>query len=124
MIDLMQHSPLGTYYEHCKKGELAYQVCTDDNTPVFFPRAVAPHTGSRNLEWRISKGLGTVYATTVGSFTGSHATDAMAPAPPASPPSPQPAKEMRYNPNATEHNTLHEKGIILPPNCFRDKTDA
>jgi uncharacterized OB-fold protein len=65
MMDLMQHSPLGTYYEHCKKGELAYQVCSDDNTPVFFPRAVAPRTGSPNLEWRVSKGLGTVYATTV-----------------------------------------------------------
>ena len=65
MADLMKQSPYGVFLEHCKKGELAYQVCTDDNTPVFFPRAVAPHTGSRNLEWRISKGLGTVYATTV-----------------------------------------------------------
>jgi uncharacterized OB-fold protein len=65
MSDLMQHSPLGTYYEHCKKGELAYQVCSDDNTPVFFPRAVAPRTGNPNLKWRVSKGLGTVYATTV-----------------------------------------------------------
>lgn len=65
MSDLMQHSPLGTYYEHCKKGELAYQICTDDNAPVFYPRAVAPRTGSANLEWRISKGLGTVYATSV-----------------------------------------------------------
>lgn len=62
---LMDQSPLGVYLEHCKKGELAYQVCTDDNTPVFFPRAVAPVTGSGNLEWRISKGLGTVHATTV-----------------------------------------------------------
>ena len=65
MIDLMQHSPLGTYYEHCKKGELAYQVSTDNNKAVFFPRAVVPGTGSPNLEWRVSKGLGTVYATTV-----------------------------------------------------------
>jgi hypothetical protein len=65
MKDLKERSPLGTYYEHCKKGELAYQVCSDDNTPVFFPRAVAPRTGSANLEWRVSKGLGTVYATTV-----------------------------------------------------------
>ena len=65
MADLMKQSPLGTYLEHCKRGELAYQVCTDDNTPVFFPRVVAPHTGSANLEWRVSKGLGTVHATTV-----------------------------------------------------------
>lgn len=65
MSDLTQQSPLGTYYEHCKKGELAYQACSDDNKPVFFPRTVAPGTGSPNLEWRVSKGLGTVYATTV-----------------------------------------------------------
>ena len=65
MQDLKQRSPLMTYIEHCARGELAYQVCTDDNTPVFFPRVVAPKTGSTNLEWRVSKGLGTVYATTV-----------------------------------------------------------
>lgn len=65
MEDLKHDSPLNTYLEHCRKGELAYQVCTDDNTPVFFPRLVAPKTGSANLEWRVSKGLGTVYATTV-----------------------------------------------------------
>lgn len=65
MPDLKQNSPLNTYIEHCRKGELAYQVCSDDNTPVFFPRVVAPKTGSANLEWRVSKGLGTVHATTV-----------------------------------------------------------
>jgi len=70
MVSLTQQSPLGKYLEHCKKGELAYQVCTDDNTPVFFPRAVAPLTGSENLEWRISSGLGTVYATTVVHYKG------------------------------------------------------
>ena len=65
MQDLTKVSPLGTYYEYCKKGELAYQVFTDDNTAVFFPRAFAPRTGSPNLEWRVSKGLGTVYSTSV-----------------------------------------------------------
>ena len=65
MTDLKQQSPLGVYIEHCRKGELAYQVCTDDNTPVFFPRVIAPKTGSTHLEWRVSKGLGTVHATTV-----------------------------------------------------------
>ena len=65
MPDLKQQSPLGRYIEHCRKGELAFQVCTDDGSPVFFPRAVAPGTASANLEWRVSKGLGTVYATTV-----------------------------------------------------------
>jgi len=65
MNDLKTKSPLGVYVEHIKRGELAYQVCTDDNTPVFYPRTIAPKTGSVNLEWRVSKGLGTVHATTV-----------------------------------------------------------
>jgi uncharacterized OB-fold protein len=57
-------SPLAVYREYCERGELAYQVCTDDGSVVFFPRLTAPGTGSPNLEWRVSKGLGTVYATT------------------------------------------------------------
>jgi uncharacterized OB-fold protein len=65
MQDLKQQSPYGTFLEHCKKGELAYQVCTDDGKAVFYPRVAAPGSGSTNLEWRVSKGLGTVYATTV-----------------------------------------------------------
>jgi uncharacterized protein len=65
MQDLKQNSPLNVYYEQCRKGDLAYQVCTDDGAPVFYPRVCAPGTGSPNLEWRVSAGLGTVYATTV-----------------------------------------------------------
>ena len=64
-MDLMKQSPYGTYLEHIKKGELAYQVSTDDGKAVFYPRIIAPTTGSTRLEWRVSKGLGTVYATTV-----------------------------------------------------------
>lgn len=70
MADLMKQSPLGTYVEHLKKGELAYQVCTDTGKPFFYPRAVAPETGSTSIEWRISKGLGTVYSTTVAHYKG------------------------------------------------------
>jgi uncharacterized OB-fold protein len=32
---------------------------------VFYPRVICPFTGSDRLEWRLSAGLGTVYATTV-----------------------------------------------------------
>lgn len=69
-VSLMEKSPLGVYTEHLKKGELAYQVCKDDNKAFFYPRAVAPETGSGNLEWRVSKGLGTVYSTTVVHYKG------------------------------------------------------
>ena len=65
MPDLMKQSPYGVFLEHCKKGELAYQVSAGSGKPVFYPRAVAPKTGSADLKWKVSKGLGTVYATTV-----------------------------------------------------------
>ena len=70
MFDLMKQSPLGTYIEHLKKGELAYQVCKDSNKPFFYPRVIAPETGSTNIEWRVSKGLGTVYTTTAVHYKG------------------------------------------------------
>ncbi len=65
MDDLKKQSPHGRYLEYCRKGELAYQVCAADGMPVFYPRVVAPGSASPGLEWRVSKGLGTVYATTV-----------------------------------------------------------
>ena len=68
--DLTQISPLGRFLEHCNKGELAYQVCTDDNKAFYYPRVIAPGSGSTNLQWRISKGLGTVYATTATHYKG------------------------------------------------------
>jgi uncharacterized OB-fold protein len=58
-------SPLGTYLDHLRKGELAYQFSLDANAAVFYPRVICPLTGSDNLQWRISKGMGTVHATTV-----------------------------------------------------------
>ena len=70
MSDLLKQSPLGTYVEHLKKGELAYQVNKDTNKPFFYPRAIAPETGSANIEWRVSKGLGTVYTTTAVHYKG------------------------------------------------------
>jgi uncharacterized OB-fold protein len=58
-------SPLATYLEHLGKGELAYQFSPEANAAVFYPRVICPFTGSDRLEWRVSKGLGTVHATTV-----------------------------------------------------------
>ena len=53
-------SPLATYLSHLEKGELAYQFSPAANRAVFFPRVLCPFTGSDKLEWRVSKGLGTV----------------------------------------------------------------
>ena len=61
----IQNSPLKTYLDHLSRGELAYQFSPEAGRAVFYPRVICPFTGSDKLEWRISKGLGTVYATTV-----------------------------------------------------------
>ena len=58
-------SPLKTYLAHLERGELGYQFSPSLGGPVFYPRVIAPKTGKADLEWRVSKGLGTVHATTV-----------------------------------------------------------
>ena len=64
MKDPKDLPPLATYQEYLKQGVLAYQFCPDDGTAIFYPRIVSPVSGSTNLEWRISKGLGAVHAVT------------------------------------------------------------
>lgn len=58
-------SPLATYLEHLRRGELGYQFSPSSGQAVFYPRVIAPRTGADDLEWRVSQGLGTVHATTV-----------------------------------------------------------
>ncbi|HEV2302762.1 MAG TPA: OB-fold domain-containing protein [Stellaceae bacterium] len=61
----IEQSPLAAYQAHLEKGELAYQWSPEAQRAVFCPRVLCPFTGSERLEWRVSKGLGTVHATTV-----------------------------------------------------------
>lgn len=60
-----QSSPLETFRSYLKRHELAYQYSPQADKAVFFPRLVCPFTGSTALEWRVSRGVGTVHATTV-----------------------------------------------------------
>ncbi|WBL35939.1 OB-fold domain-containing protein [Tepidiforma flava] len=53
------------YWEATKDHRLLYQVDRDTGDVVFFPRRHNPKNGSSNLEWRESKGLGTVYTFSV-----------------------------------------------------------
>jgi uncharacterized protein len=64
-MEQMAESPLAVYQAHLDKGELAYQWSLEAGKAVFYPRVICPFTGSGRLEWRVSTGLGTVYATTV-----------------------------------------------------------
>jgi len=56
-------SPAAAFAEHCRRGELAYQV-TGDGSAVFPPRLAQPGTGAP-LRWAVSAGRGSVHATTV-----------------------------------------------------------
>lgn len=58
-----QKSPYGVYLEYLQQGQLAYQYSTAANKAIFFPREICPETGLECLEWRVSKGFGTVYST-------------------------------------------------------------
>lgn len=58
-------SPLETYRAHLRRRELAYQYSPVAGKAVFFPRLVCPFTGSTALHWRVSRGIGTVHATTI-----------------------------------------------------------
>jgi uncharacterized OB-fold protein len=64
-MERIAESPLAAYQRHLERGELAYQWSPDASRAVFYPRVVCPYTGSDRLEWRVSAGLGTVYAATV-----------------------------------------------------------
>lgn len=57
-------SPLETFRGHLRRGELAFPYSLEAQRAFFFPRLACPYTGSERIEWRVSRGLGTVYATT------------------------------------------------------------
>ena len=52
----MPPSPAAVFAAHCERGELAYPV-DGDGRPLWPPRV-------RGAGWRVSAGVGTVYATT------------------------------------------------------------
>jgi uncharacterized OB-fold protein len=59
-----EEAPALAYRRHLENGKLGYQRCADCSAAVFYPRVLCPVCGSGALEWRESKGRGTVYATT------------------------------------------------------------
>jgi hypothetical protein len=61
-LERLEQSPREHWLEACRRGQLAYQVDANGRA-VFHPRVVAPGGGGP-LEWRVSRGRGTVYAAT------------------------------------------------------------
>lgn len=60
----LTQAPMKKYQEHLERGELAYQYSLAANRPFFYPRVICPYSGTDAFEWRISKGLGTIYSMT------------------------------------------------------------
>ena len=57
-------SPAARFAEGCRAGRLDFQWDPVAGRAVFYPRLVSPFSGTTELEWRTSAGLGTVYSTT------------------------------------------------------------
>lgn len=64
MYETVTESPMAAYQRRLNQGVLAYQYSPQAGRAVFYPRLVCPFTGSPDLQWRESAGLGTVHAVT------------------------------------------------------------
>ena len=53
------------FWDATREHKLIYQVDKDTGDVVFYPRRHNPRNGSSNLEWRESKGEGTIYTFSV-----------------------------------------------------------
>ena len=53
------------FWEYCKKHELRMQFCSTCGEWIWYPKAWCPTCASRNLEWKLVSGRGTVYSFTV-----------------------------------------------------------
>ena len=53
------------FWEGVKQRELRYPVCRECSEVIFTPRTVCTACGSRDLEWKVSRGEGTVYTYSV-----------------------------------------------------------
>lgn len=58
-------APDTVFREGLDSGELRFQRCAACDDAVFYPRVLCPGCGSEDLRWLVSRGAGTVYATTV-----------------------------------------------------------
>ena len=57
-------SPRACFEAEAAEGRLVFQRDLSTGAPVFPPRLVAPRSGSLDLGWEVSSGLGTIYAVT------------------------------------------------------------
>ena len=59
------NGPDQVFLSYLRQGKFMIQRCRATGQHFFFPRVMAPGTGSRDLEWVEASGDGVVYSTTV-----------------------------------------------------------
>jgi uncharacterized OB-fold protein len=67
------------FVEGLRSGEIRYQACRACNAPQTLARYACRACGSTNLEWRLSRGIGRVYAATTVARAPSEEYRALAP---------------------------------------------
>lgn len=65
MAEIREQAPYQRYLEGLARGALVYQHCQECSRSVFYLRLSCPQCGSVNLELRDSRGLGTLYSSSV-----------------------------------------------------------
>jgi len=54
-----------SFWDGCRLGELRYQLCRGCGRVQFYPRVLCAGCGATALEWRRSRGEGSIYTVTV-----------------------------------------------------------
>lgn len=65
MHDVRERAPYQRYVEGLERGVLIYQRCQGCERAVFYPRTNCPVCGSLDLQFHDSRGLGTLYSSSV-----------------------------------------------------------
>ena len=52
------------YWDGVSNSELRYQLCNGCKSSIFYPRSICPACGSSAICWKVSSGLGKIYACT------------------------------------------------------------
>lgn len=67
--------PEKAFEDFLSEGKFMIQRSASSGAYVFYPRTIAPGTGTADLEWVEASGDGTVYATTVNRVRPEHGGD-------------------------------------------------
>ena len=71
----LSSGPEQAYFDHLRAGRFMLQRNRRTGEFIFFPRTLAPLSGSTDLEWVNASGAGTVYSTTVVRRRQEHGGD-------------------------------------------------